>query len=69
MHSNDLVRALGVGGNVGDGDGGGVGGEEGSRLAHGVKLLKKGEFELRILSGGLNRVRWRNGKEWRNTPR
>ena len=54
MHPDDLVGAVGGGGDARDGDGGGVGGEDGVGRAVLVELLEELELEGFALGGGLD---------------
>ena len=54
MHADELVGPLGGGGNVGDGDGGGIGGQNGLRLTDAVQLRKDALFDVKVFNRRLN---------------
>ena len=54
MHADDAIGALGLPGQFGDGDGRGVGGEDGFRRAELVELLEELLLDLKALAGGFD---------------
>ena len=54
MHAQDLLRTLGSSSNGGDGDGGGVGGQDGLALANLVQLGKDALFDVQDLDGSFH---------------
>ena len=54
VHADDLVLAGHSGGDLGDGDGGGVGGQDALRLGGGVQLLEDALLQVQALHSGLN---------------
>ena len=54
VHADDLVLALNAGSNLGDGDGGGVGGQDALVLGGLVQLLEDALLQVHALDGGLD---------------
>jgi hypothetical protein len=54
VHADDAVGTLGLTGQLGDGDGGGVGGEDGFGGTQRVELREELLLDLEALAGGLN---------------
>ena len=54
MHADDLVGALGDGGEFGDGNRRGVGAEDDFEAAHGVEVAEEFGLDLEALAGGFD---------------